>query len=53
MANCDGPLHEAFQSDTIHDSVHIESCGKFGNKGGCDEIPLVDNNIPSKILHVG
>jgi hypothetical protein len=51
MANWGGPLHEAFQSDTIH-VVQIESHGKFGNKGGCDEIPPVYNSIPSRILHV-
>jgi hypothetical protein len=52
MANWGGPLHEAFQSDTIH-VVQIESRGKFCNKGRCDEIPPIYNNIPSKILHVG
>jgi len=53
MANWGGPLHEAFGNDTIHVVQRVESCGKFGNKGKCDEIPPIDNNIPSRILHVG
>ncbi len=52
MANWGGPLHETFRNDNIH-VVQIESCGEFGNKGGYHEIPPIDNNIPSRILHVG
>jgi hypothetical protein len=52
MVNWGRPLHKVFQSDTIH-VVQIESCGEFGNKGRCDEIPPIDSNIPLRILHVG
>jgi hypothetical protein len=52
MANWGGPLYKTFQSDSKH-VAHIEHCGEFDNKGGCDKIPPVDNNIPSRILHGG
>jgi hypothetical protein len=45
-------LYEVFQSDSKR-VVHIESGGKSNNKNGCDKIPLVDNNIPSRIVHGG
>jgi hypothetical protein len=52
MTNWGGPLYKAFQSDSKR-VVYIESCGEFDNKSGCDKIPLVDNNIPSRIVHGG
>jgi hypothetical protein len=52
MPNWGGPLYETFQNDSKH-VVHIESCGKSDNKGGCNKITLIDNNMISKILHGG
>lgn len=52
MVNWNGPLYEVFRNDSKH-FVQIENCGKFDNKGGCNKIPQVDNNIPSRILHGG
>ncbi len=51
MVNWGGPLY-VFQSDSKH-VVQIEHCGKFNIKGGCNQIPLIENNILSIILHGG
>jgi hypothetical protein len=52
MVNWGGPLYEHFQSDSKH-VIHSEHCGESNIKGGCNKIPLVENNIPSRILHGG
>jgi hypothetical protein len=52
LANWGGPLYKTFQSDSKH-VARIENCGEFDDKGGCEKIPPIDNNIPSKILHGG
>jgi len=44
MANWGGPLYNCFWNDSKH-VVHIESCGESNNRGGCDKIPPIDNNI--------
>ncbi len=50
MVNWGGPFYKHFQSDSKH-VIHIEHCGESDIKGGCNKIPLVENNIPSRILH--
>jgi hypothetical protein len=52
MVNWGGPLYEPFQSDSEH-VVHIEHYGGSNIKDGCNKIPLVENNILSRILHGG
>jgi hypothetical protein len=52
MVNWGGPLYEPFQSDSKH-VIYIEHCGESDIKGVCNKIPLVENNIPSRILYKG